>query len=165
MTPSALSGSPCSPVAVEDPARDLADLIGRAARRLRRGSLAHLGPLGLTMAQAKVLRTVSGGPLRMADIAASLEVVPRTVTPMVDGLEEAGLVQRRPDPVDRRSVLVEPTAAGRSLLARLDKARRATAAQAFSSLSAEERTTLAELLGRLCGDGCCQGAGDGRVRA
>src|SRR5579872_3049532 len=106
-------------VAVGEPARDLADLIGRAARRLRRGSLAHLGPLGLTMAQAKVLRAVASGPLRMADIAARLEVVPRTVTPMVDGLEEAGLVRRQADPDDRRSVLVEPTAAGRSLLERL----------------------------------------------
>lgn len=158
---SMLSGASDSEVAVAEPARDLADLIGRAARRLRRGSLAHLGPLGLTMAQAKVLRTVASGPLRMADIAARLEVVPRTVTPMVDGLEEAGLVRRQADPDDRRSVLVEPTAAGRLLLDRLDTARRATAAQAFSALSAEERATLAELLGRLCGDGCRQAPGGG----
>jgi DNA-binding MarR family transcriptional regulator len=164
VTPSTLSASSPTHAVAEDPARDLADLIGRAARRLRRGSLAHLGPLGLTMAQAKALRTVSGGPLRMADIAARLEVVPRTVTPMVDGLEEAGLVRRRPDPTDRRSVLVEPTAEGRRLLARLDEARRATAAQAFSALSSEERAILAELLGRLCGDGCCDAAGDGRAR-
>jgi DNA-binding MarR family transcriptional regulator len=119
----------------------------------------HLGPLGLTMAQAKVLRSVAQGPLRMADIAARLEVVPRTVTPMVDGLEAAGLVGRRPDPADRRSVLVELTALGRRLLARLDEARRATAAQAFSALSPEERAVLAELLGRLCDDGCCRHAG------
>lgn len=162
MTPSTLSGSPRADT--EDPARDLADLIGRAARRLRRGALAHLGPLGLTMAQAKVLRSVSGGRLRMADIAARLEVVPRTVTPMVDGLEEAGLVQRRADPDDRRSVLVEPTAAGRHLLDRLDEARRATAAQAFSALTADERATLADLLERLCEDGCCEAPGDGGAR-
>lgn len=142
------------PSAGDQPALDLADLVGQAARRLRRGSLAHLGPLGLTMAQARVLRQVGAAPLRMAEIAARLEVVPRTVTPMVDGLESAGLVRRRPDPDDRRSVLVEPTAAGQRLLEHLSDARRATAAQVFASLDAGERKQLAALLRRLCGDGC-----------
>ncbi len=55
-----------------------------------------------------MLRIVAAGtdPLRMADIAAQLDVVPRSVTTMVDGLEAAGLVVRRADPDDRRSVLV-----------------------------------------------------------
>jgi len=155
VTASTLSDSLDAPARTDDPARDLADLIGRAARRLRRGSMTHLAPLGLTIAQARVLRTVAPGPLRMADIAARLEVVPRTVTPMVDGLETAGLVRRRSDPDDRRSVLVEPTPEGRRLLALLAEARRATAAQAFSALSPDERATLAELLVRLCTDGHC----------
>jgi DNA-binding MarR family transcriptional regulator len=131
---------------------DLAELVSRAARRLRRGSAAHLAPLGLTMAQARVLKVVADGPLRMADIAARLEVVPRTVTPMVDDLAEAGLVERREDAADRRSVLVEPTRQGRAVLGRLDQARRATAEQVFGALDAEGRAELAELLGRCCGD-------------
>ena len=131
---------------------DLAELVSRTARRLRRGSMAHLAPLGLTMAQARVLRIVSDGPIRMADIAARLDVVPRTVTPMVDDLTGAGLVRRRSDSADRRSVLVEPTRQGRALLARLNEARRATAAQVFGGLDASGRAELAHLLGRLCGD-------------
>jgi DNA-binding MarR family transcriptional regulator len=134
---------------------DLADLVSRSARRLRRGSAAHLGPLGLTMAQARVLRSLAGGPLRMAEIAAQLEVVPRTVTPMVDGLEAAGLVRRRTDAADRRSVLVETTDGGRLLLEHLYEARRATAEQVFAPLDREERAQLTALLGRLCGEGCC----------
>ena len=145
--------------ATDGRALDLADLIGQASRRLRRGSMAHLGPLGLTMAQARALRCVAHGPLRMADIAAQLEVVPRTVTPMVDGLEAAGLVRRRADPLDRRSVLVETTDEGARLVDRLHKARRATAAQVFSTLSADERRQLADLLGRLCRAGCKDAAG------
>ena len=134
---------------------ELAELLGHAARRLRRGSMAQLGPLGLTMAQAGVLRTVAGGPRRMADIAAALDVVPRTVTPMVDGLEAAGLVARRTDPHDRRSVLVEPTAAGRRLFERLGRARRATAQQVFGPLSGPQRAQLRDLLGELCAQGGC----------
>lgn len=135
---------------------DLAELVSRSARRLRRGSTAHLAPLGLTMAQARVLRMLAGGPLRMAEIAARLEVVPRTVTPMVDGLEGAGLVRRRTDAADRRSVLVETTDGGRLLLERLDEARRATAEQVFGALDGRERAQLTALLGRLCADGCCR---------
>lgn len=137
------------------PAMELAELLGHAARRLRRGSAAHLGPLGLTTAQAHVLRFVGQGPVRMADIAAHLDVVPRTVTPMVDGLEAAGLVVRRPDPGDRRSVLVTPTAEGRRLLERLKRARRATAQQVFGSLSDAQREQLRDLLGQLCERGGC----------
>ena len=143
------------PAAATAPAMELAELLGHAARRLRRGSTAHLAPLGLTMAQAHVLRFVGGGPRRMAEIAAHLDVVPRTVTPMVDGLEAAGFVARRPDPGDRRSVLVEPTAEGRRLLERLGRARRATAQQVFGALGDEQREQLRSLLGQLCERGGC----------
>ena len=56
--------------------------------------MAALGPMGLTAAQARVIRFLEGigHPARMADIAAALEVVPRTATSMVDGLETLGLV-------------------------------------------------------------------------
>ena len=156
-TPSSRSStSPAAPTPAGQSASDLADLVGQAARRLRRGSAEHLRPLGLTAAQARVLRLVTARALRMADIAARLDVVPRTVTPMVDGLEEAGLVQRQPDPEDRRSVLVALTPAGRRLLDRLHEARRACAADVFASLSAADRRKLAELLGRLCRDGCAR---------
>jgi DNA-binding MarR family transcriptional regulator len=150
-----MTRSATRPRAATAPALELAELLGHAARRLRRGSAAQLAPLGLTMAQAHVLRVVGEGPRRMADIATHLDVVPRTVTPMVDGLETAGLVVRRPDPGDRRSVLVEPTTEGRRLLERLGRARRATAQQMFGALSAEERTQLLVLLGRLCDSGGC----------
>lgn len=133
---------------------DLADLVAQTARRIRRGSTEHLAPLGITGAQARVLRIVSDGPIRMADIAARLEVVPRSVTSMVDGLEETGLVRRRPDPDDRRSVLVEPTPGGKRLLARLHDARRATAEQVFGPLDEADRAELVRLLGRLCAGGC-----------
>src|SRR5271157_2825942 len=86
----------------------LAELVVRTSRRLRRSSMAELGPMGLTGAQARVIGFLerAGHPVRMADIAAALEVVPRTATSMVDGLEEANLVVRAIDPHDRRSILV-----------------------------------------------------------
>src|SRR5574340_1492324 len=77
-----------------DQTLELAELLTHATRRLRRCSAEHLSPLGLTMVQARVLRIVAEqGAVRMADIAARLDVVPRTATSLVDGLEAAGLVR------------------------------------------------------------------------
>ena len=86
----------------------------------------------------------------MADIAARLEVVPRSVTTMVDGVEAAGLIARSTDPDDRRSVLVSLTARGHALLERPRRARRLTAEEIFGGLADDERAELARLLGALC---------------
>jgi DNA-binding MarR family transcriptional regulator len=134
----------------------LAELLTHTARRLRRGAVAELAPLGVTYAQARVLRLAAqDGPLRMADLAAQLEVVPRSVTTMVDALESAGLVARLADPDDRRSVLVAPTAQGQALLARLEAARRHSAEGIFGRLDPAQRDALAALLGELCEQGGC----------
>ncbi|HEV2993682.1 MAG TPA: MarR family transcriptional regulator [Acidimicrobiia bacterium] len=132
----------------------LAELLVRASWRLRRGSAKELAPLGVTFGQARVMRVLARAPepMRMADLAASLEIVPRSVTTMVDSLEEAGLVGREVDPNDRRSVLVTPTVAGRSVLARMDHARRASAESLFGRLTDQDRTTLLSLLVALDAD-------------
>jgi DNA-binding MarR family transcriptional regulator len=144
--------SSCDETSVDTTHDQLAELLAGASRRLRRGTMAQLTPLGLTFAQARVLRVVAGStsPLRMAELAARLEVVPRSATSMVDSLEAEGLATRVQDPNDRRSVLVTPTTAGRHLLERLDAARRVTAEEVFAPLSASERDDLRRLLGVLC---------------
>ena len=47
--------------------------------------------------------------MKMADLADALEVTPRNITALVDGLEGEGLVQRSAHPTDRRVTLVELT--------------------------------------------------------
>ena len=154
-----------------DTTLELAELLTHTARRLRRGSIVQLAPLGLTYAQARVLRLVAadGRPLRMADLAAQLDVVPRSVTTMVDALEAAGFVARHADPGDRRSVLVALSDEGRRLLDRLEAARRDSAEEVFGGLDAAQRHQLLDLLGALCERGacvsCCGPAGHGRPPA
>lgn len=136
-----------------DDSTQLAELVVRTSRRLHRSSMAELAPMGLTSAQARVIRYLEavGQPARMADIAAALEVVPRTATSMVDGLENAGLVVRATDPQDRRSILVSLTGEGAHLLDHLARARRRTAEATFSPLSPKDRRELVRLLTALCG--------------
>jgi DNA-binding MarR family transcriptional regulator len=129
----------------------LAELLACTSWRLRRASRRELEPLGLTFGQARALRllTRAGGSVRIGELAAHLEVVPRSATSMVDALEAAGLVDRTPDPIDRRSILVGLTDSGVDLLARLGRARRASAESLFARLDAAQREQLLELLATL----------------
>ena len=129
----------------------LADAVQQVARRLRHGARHRLAPMGLTPGQGRALSVLerAGGPLRMAELAAALRVVPRSATGVVEGLEELGLARRDTDPADRRSVLVSLTDSGRGTLDELAEARRQTAEELFGSLEPAEQRRLLDLLSRL----------------
>jgi DNA-binding MarR family transcriptional regulator len=131
-----------------DQVAQLAELLACTSWRLRRAARSELEPLGLTFGQARALRLLARAdePVRMGELAARLEVVPRSATSMVDALEAAGLVSRQADPLDRRSVRVGLTTLGDDLLARLGRARRASAEALFARLDAAQRERLLELL-------------------
>ncbi len=84
--------------------------------------------------------------MRIGELAARLEVVPRSATATIDALEAAALVARQGDADDRRSVRVSPTARGTALLARLGDLRRASAEAMFGRLTTRQRRQLLELL-------------------
>ena len=79
-------------------------LLGDIARLMRRRFDEMSRDLGVTSAQWRVLFTVSRNPgVNQGALAELLEVEPITTCRMVDRLEQAGLVERRPDPKDRRA--------------------------------------------------------------
>ena len=129
-------------------ASPLAEALTRASWRLRRASVKELSPLGLTFAQSRVLRILArhGEPMRMGDLAARFEVAPRSATSMVDSLEALGLVERRADPTDRRSVLVGLTPDGLALMDRIGELRRASAQALFVRLTPAQQQQLLDLL-------------------
>jgi DNA-binding MarR family transcriptional regulator len=133
----------------EDPVQ-LADLLHGLTRRLRRSQTDGLAPLGLTPAQGRALRMIARSqdeePLRMTELADRLGIVPRSVTTVVDALEEAGLVRREVDPRNRRAILLRLTDRGAAVRDDLREARRRAAADLFAPLSADDRDALAGLL-------------------
>jgi len=131
----------------EDILGDLAEVLTKASWRLRKNERRELAPFGLTFAQARALRAlVDAGGLRIGDLAALLEIAPRSATTRVDDLEAAGLVTRQPDPADRRSIVVAPTTAGRDLVAKLAVLRQAGAESLFAPLAADQQAELLLLL-------------------
>jgi DNA-binding MarR family transcriptional regulator len=85
---------------------------------------AVLKPYGLTFAryEALVLLTFSkAGELPLSKIGERLMVHPTSVTNTVDRLERAGLVARRPNPLDGRGVLASITGQGRQVVEKATK--------------------------------------------
>ena len=78
--------------------------------------------------------------------------VDRTVmTYLLDDLVAAGLVERQPDPADRRNRRVVATGRGRTVLAELDRRMRAAEDHLLAGLDGAERRSLRELLQRVAG--------------
>jgi DNA-binding MarR family transcriptional regulator len=103
--------------------------IARTARRLRQ----EAGELSPTAASA--LATVERhGPLTPSELAEIERVKRPTATRTLHGLAELGLVQRVPDPDDRRSALVSISAAGRRSLRRLRQRKNAYLARRLREL-------------------------------
>jgi MarR family transcriptional regulator for hemolysin len=75
---------------------------------------------GMTRAQwAVLLQLERREGLKQSDLAECLDIQPITLTRLVDRLCDNGLIERRPDPNDRRAKLLYLTAAARPLLERI----------------------------------------------
>ena len=133
--------------AVDDPTGELGDLLMRVARTQRRRWRDALAPWDLSPHQARALRVIDERDgVRLSDLAESLHIAPRSATEVADGLQERGLVERTPDPRDRRAVILRPTAQGRRIRDEVGRARAADSAELFGRLSAGDRAELARLL-------------------
>jgi DNA-binding MarR family transcriptional regulator len=89
------------------------------------------------------------GPMRLTELAERMGITAPTASRAVDALVEHTLLERRPDPDDRRAVRIDVTRHGRQQV----EERRARAAAALEpivgALSAKDRGQLATLLARL----------------
>ena len=86
-----------------DQHRDLLYLLHDTARLLRVEADKRARATGMTRAQWVLLLRVRDRPgLSQKELAELLEVEPITVARLIDRLEARGMVQRRPDPKDRR---------------------------------------------------------------
>lgn len=131
---------------------EVVDLIGAVVARYHEEYEQAAAQHALTGAQARVLSLLALEPLPMRQIAQSLRCEPSNITGIVDRLEARGMVERRPDPADRRVKLAAPTEEGRATARRLRDALD-FAREPLAGLSVTERTLLRDLLRRMVGDG------------
>ncbi|HET7054333.1 MAG TPA: MarR family transcriptional regulator [Solirubrobacterales bacterium] len=132
--------------------RELGLAFHRAYHSLRslRGRETHLSCGQLGSAQYELLaRLHEEGPLAIGALADALSVGPATVSQMVDGLVQAGYVERAHSAEDRRVVVVELTARGRPLIAAKRAAWRRRWADRLAEVSDEELEIATAVLAKV----------------
>ena len=133
-----------------DSGKHILDELSRLIRHLSRvsGGPDEGPPLTATQRLA-LFELVDQGPLRLNDLAARMGTSAPTASRAVDALDELGLVDRKPDPDDRRALQLDLTPEGRRSVEER-KARVLEAVRpAVAELPAAEREQLATLLARL----------------
>jgi DNA-binding MarR family transcriptional regulator len=142
----ALSGSELTELAAR-----LRLAITRTARRLRQEASVDLSP-----SQTAALSTIERhGPITPSELALAERVQRPTMTRVVARLEEAGLVERTPDPVDGRSFVVSATPQGERLMTKLRSRKNAFLARRLRGFDEDDVAALAraaEILERLLED-------------
>jgi DNA-binding MarR family transcriptional regulator len=125
-------------------------LVTDVARLMRRSFDEKARSIGVTRPQWRVLTLLSRREaMNQGMFAELLEVEPITLSRMIDRLQEAGLVERRPDPNDRRAWLLFLTEKARPILAQLKSRADELFRDALDGLDASEQAQLSELLTRV----------------
>ncbi|QOV38595.1 MarR family transcriptional regulator [Streptomyces ferrugineus] len=127
---------------------EVVDLIGSVVARYHEEYDEAAAEHALTGAQARLLSLLTLEPLPMRKLAHKLKCEPSNVTGIVDRLESRGLVERRPDPADRRVKLAAATEEGRRVARSLRESLR-FAREPLAGLSHTERLALRDLLLRM----------------
>jgi DNA-binding MarR family transcriptional regulator len=108
---------------------------------------AALEPLDLSLPQYRLLAYLSDGETASSKLAATMAVSPPSVTSVVLALEARALIERRPDPVDRRRQPLVLSAAGAELLARATEAVNARFDQILSHVDERRAATARSAMG------------------
>ena len=121
----------------------------------------QLAPSGISVRElAVLLMLVDREPESQQQAAHRLAVDRTTMVGLLDGLEDKGLVTRRPDAADRRRNVVELTDAGHRVLEEATRASDVAEQRLLADLGERDAARLRELLGRLA-TGTGRGAPEG----
>ncbi len=120
------------------------------ARAIRQAFDHRLGTLDLNLTQATMLAYVADyGPVNQTQIADHIGVGRAATGSTIDRLQARSLVERQPDPADRRVWLVALTPAGRQLVVDIDTIDRSLRSELRVGISKDERSALASVMNRM----------------
>jgi len=113
--------------------------IGETAHALRKAFGRRVASIGVTGAQWKVLFKLTLKPdLRQTDLADLLDIEPITLTRIIDRLQEAGLVERTPDPTDRRAWRLHVTEKAQPVVEQLRAIANDMTAEVFAGIDPQD---------------------------
>jgi len=137
---------------MSEPLADLALALVELYERLSSWEHAAVRGTGLTLPQMHCLEILgAAGPLRMKELAERLGVTTGTLTALADRLEQAGCVERAPDPEDRRAVRLGLTPAGQERFVEHHGLHLALTRSLAEGLTPDEAVSLARTLRAMAG--------------
>jgi MarR family transcriptional regulator for hemolysin len=137
------------------PAKSLLFLMHDVSRLLRRQMDERARALGLTSAQWRVLASIARAemleqePLSQAVLAEMMDMEPITLSRHVDRMEAAGLIERRPNPYDRRAYRLYLTDTARPLVDRFKAMSGDCLGNATQGITEAETALATEILTRM----------------
>ena len=126
-----------------------ASLLHQLARDVTTMLDRRLAPLGVTTQQAALLHNAASGGASPRQLMEAVGTDTAGMTKLVDRLAAKGLVERRPNPTDRRSVVIEPTERGLALVPAFAPVFSEVARQLFDGFSGDEVANLTSSLRRM----------------
>jgi DNA-binding MarR family transcriptional regulator len=134
----------------DTPPRSVGFLISQLGFLSSKRFMEALKPVGIDPREFTLLRFVAASEGRSQQaLAERLAIPPSRMVALVDHLEEAGLVERRPDPEDRRVRELHLTRKGRGALERAGKIAIDYETRLCVGINREERELLIDLLQKL----------------
>lgn len=125
-------------------------MLAQVSRLMRRTFDVRARQIGVTRPQWQVLSYLARhAGINQGGLAELLEVEPITAGRMIDRLQDAELVERRPDPADRRAWRLYLTERGAQLLDQLRPLAQETYQEALEGITENERAELMATLGRM----------------
>lgn len=132
---------------VESNAPTLGFLLHEVARLLRRRFEQNARDSGLTRSQWQVLAYLANNEgINQSGLADLLEIEPITLGRIIDKLQTRGLIERRPDPSDRRAWLLHLTSAARPKLSQLRRLGEVTRGEALAEVPEADTERLLKTL-------------------
>ncbi len=132
----------------------LRQLVGYNCRRAYLAIIGHsmkyMAEHDLRPTSFSVLALLEHNPgVNSRQVSQALGVRPPNLVAMIASFDERGLIERRPDPKDGRSLGLHLTDEGRRLVTRVERALARAESRATSMISPRERRTLIDLLSRI----------------
>jgi DNA-binding MarR family transcriptional regulator len=135
---------------MEDRLRNCGFLLKEVSRRYVNRFEVRAREISLNLAQAKALvRLEKNEGVSQARLAELAEVDPMTMVRILDRMEAEGLLERRPDPVDRRARCLYLTAKAKPILSEIWRLSEEVRAELFAGVSKAEREQFMDVLERL----------------
>jgi DNA-binding MarR family transcriptional regulator len=129
---------------------NLCFLVVEVSRLMRREFYDRLEGSRLTQSQARALKHIAHNEgLKQRDLAEILEIQPITLARLVDQLEEMKLVERRPDPTDRRAYRLHVRPAAAPHIKAIDNVAEEIRAHALEGLNTNERAAAVAALQKI----------------